>query len=52
MYPDWTLDMALVMSPDTSYGARYEPPAENLMMSPARREREPELHIGALTSLI
>lgn len=40
--------MTLVMSPDSSYG-RYDAPtpAEHNMMSPAHKEREPELHIGS-----
>ena len=40
--------MTLVMSPDSSYG-RYDAPtpADHNMMSPAHKEREPELHIGS-----
>lgn len=36
------------MSPDSSYG-RYDAPtpADHNMMSPAHKEREPELHIGS-----
>nr|P50239.1 RecName: Full=Ecdysone-inducible protein E75; AltName: Full=Nuclear receptor subfamily 1 group D member 3 [Galleria mellonella]AAA19579.1 E75 [Galleria mellonella] len=38
--------MTLVMSPDSSYG-RYDAPApaDNRIMSPVHKEREPELHI-------
>lgn len=39
--------MTLVMSPDSSYG-RYDAPtqADNHIMGPVHKEREPELHIG------
>lgn len=40
--------MTLVMSPDSSYGHYDAPtPADHNMMSPAHKEREPELHIGS-----
>lgn len=40
--------MNSVMSPDSSYG-RYDAPTpvDHSMMSPAPKEREPELHIGS-----
>lgn len=41
------------MSPDSSYG-RYDAPtpADHNMMSPAHKEREPELHIGSAFNTI
>lgn len=44
--------MSLVMSPDSSY-ARYDAPTpvDHGIVSPAHRDREPELHIGTLTTL-
>lgn len=40
--------MTSVMSPDSSYG-RYDTPTpvDHGLMSPAHKEREPELHIGS-----
>lgn len=50
--------MTSVMSPDSSYGGRYDvqapaptPHAENTF-NPAHREREPELHIGLFNFII
>lgn len=41
------------MSPDSSYG-RYDAPTptDHNMMSPAHKEREPELHIGSAFTII
>lgn len=43
------IQMTSVMSPDSSYG-RYDAlaPVDHSLMSPAHKEREPELHIGSL----
>lgn len=46
--------MTFVMSPDSSYG-RYDAPTpvvDHNMISPAQKEREPELHIGRNLTII